>query len=817
MKHPQCPQCHGAPKHRAPQRRKIRTMPALLVLALAVQVRTEAQAPDTARKATTNATVQVDSGRNGRREPKRIPVTAEHLRTAFKTGQARDLVLRARVMRMAQDSALMSYEATTYLRISAGMGFSKIGRDRLIFRHENATEVRWHRDVGAWIDVKGARTVIPIAPDEAQKEASADMDTDITPIPYFPGQEPMLSFGDNSETVQSQVDEREIVHPLAEGSEAYYTYAVGDSVTFRLPDGNAVNLREILVRPRVAKWNVAVGSLWFDTRTGQLVRAAYRLAVPMDIWAIVAEEDSTAQDEIPVWVKPLISPMRAQITAMAVEYGLYQGRFWLPRMRSAEGSAQVSFMRVPFKFDQTFKYASVNALDSLPKIPVVVRARAPDSLSGKELDAWRDSVREVRRQQRRASADSIRDGLKVETPRCDSTNSRQVTEYRRNSNLSIGVRISCDIEKLASAPELPKSIYDEGEEVFGGAERDALIKQALSMTAQPPFAIGVIPPTLKWGLEFTRYNRIEGLSSAAIAEQNLGAGYTASLMGRLGVADLEPNFELGLSRTNLIKTIRGRAYNRLTSASDWGNPLSFGSSLSALLFGRDDGFYYRATGVELEFTREHGTPLTWRLFAERQRTASPENSFNLGAAFIPNLVASTGQYAGASMQWLHSRGLDPNGFRMFTGVRLESAVSDSANSVYGRGALDVTITQGFGSFAAAFTVAGGTSTGVVPAQRKWYLGGPSTVRGQRPDTSYSGNAFWLGRLEVGKALQGVRPVVFGDIGWVGNRDLFRETGRPMSGVGVGLSMMDGLIRWDWSRGLYPQRQMRFDMYLEAKF
>jgi hypothetical protein len=793
-------------------------MPALLVLALVAQVRTQSPPADTAKQPVRNVTVRVDSSRDReRREPRRIPVTPEHLRTAFKSAQARDLVLRARVMRMAQDSALMSYEATTYLRISAGMGFAKIGRDRLIFRHENATEVRWHRDVGAWIEVKGARTVIPIAPDEASKEASSDIDTDITPIPYYPGQEPMLSFGDNSESVQSQVDEREIVHPLAEGSEAYYTYAVGDSVTFRLPDGSAVNLREILVRPRAPKWNVAVGSLWFDTRTGQLVRAAYRLAVPMDIWAIVAEEDSTAQDDIPVWVKPLISPMRAQITAMAVEYGLYQGRFWLPRMRSAEGSAQVSFMRVPFKFDQTFKYSSVNALDSLPKIPFVVRARPPDSLSGKELETWRDSVREVRRQQRRASADSIRDGLKVEAPRCDSSNTRQVTEYRRSTNLAIGVRVTCDLEKLASAPELPKSIYDEGDEVFGGAERDALIKEALSMTAQPPFAIGLIPPTLKWGLEYTRYNRIEGLSSAAVLEQNLGAGYTVSLLGRLGVADFQPNFELGLARTNLIKTIRGRAYNRLNSASDWGNPLSFGSSLSAFLFGRDDGFYYRTTGVEVEFAREVGTPFTWRLFAERQRTATPENTFNLGATFIPNLTARTGQYAGASMHFLHSRGLDPNGFRMFTDIRMESAVSDSANAVYGRGALDLTFTKGIGPIAAALTLAGGTSTGVVPMQRRWYLGGTSTVRGQRPDTAHSGNAFWLTRFEVGKPVQGVRPVVFGDIGWVGSRELWNEPVRPMSGVGIGVSMLDGLIRWDLSRGIYPQKRMSFDMYLEAKF
>ena len=39
----------------------------------------------------------------------------------------------------------------------------------------------------------------------------------------------------------------------------------------------------------------------------------------------------------------------------------------------------------------------------------------------------------------------------------------------------------------------------------------------------------------------------------------------------------------------------------------------------------------------------------------------------------------------------------------------------------------------------------------------------------------------------------------------------------MSGVGIGASMLDGLIRADVSRGLFPQRRVRLDVYLDAKF
>jgi hypothetical protein len=40
---------------------------------------------------------------------------------------------------------------------------------------------------------------------------------------------------------------------------------------------------------------------------------------------------------------------------------------------------------------------------------------------------------------------------------------------------------------------------------------------------------------------------------------------------------------------------------------------------------------------------------------------------------------------------------------------------------------------------------------------------------------------------------------------------------PMSGVGTGLSFMDGLFRFDVARGIYPRKQFRVDLYLEAKF
>src|SRR5205085_9325070 len=169
---------------------------------------------------------------------------------------AANILTIERDARTRPNSELKSYDATSYQRMSAGIGFAKFGRDRLAFRSEQATKVQWRRDVGAYVDIVGSRAVAPIA----GKKANIHIDGDISPIPYYPGSE-TLWIGSE---LQRTVDENKgVIHPLAEGSEAYYTYATGDSASFRLPDGNVIRLRELKVRPRNPRWNLAVGSMWF--------------------------------------------------------------------------------------------------------------------------------------------------------------------------------------------------------------------------------------------------------------------------------------------------------------------------------------------------------------------------------------------------------------------------------------------------------------------------------------------------------------------------------------------------------------------------
>jgi hypothetical protein len=742
-----------------------------------------------------------------RKPPKRIAVTAEHLATAYRDPEARSILLLARAARMRQDSALLAYDATTYQRISAGIGFRRLGRDRLAFRSEGSTRVRWRRGVGAYIDVTGSRTVVPIAGKSADPDLGA-IEGSLSPVPYYPGSETLWI---GASAARQAVDENEgIIHPLAEGSEAYYTYQSGDSATFRLPDGRAIRLRELRIRPRTPKWNLAVGSLWFDMSGGQLVRAAYRMSVPMDIEAVAKEDDSTEFDDVPRVLKPMLFPMKAEISAVGVEYGLYQGRFWLPRLQVGEGGLQVGFVRSPIKLEQKFTYENVNAGAPLPPIPV-----ESDSAGA----ARRDSVQIAISIGGKAARDSAREARREARNRCDSTGVRTRVRNRDDGKNPVLITIPCDSVKLATSPDLPPSIYDRGDEVVPSAEIDALVQQALAMGSQAGFAPA--PPTLAYAP--LRYNRIEGLSVGGQVAQQLGAGYSWNGVARIGVADREPNVELTGSRSDLRHTLSLTAYNRLVSASDWGNPLGLGPSIVAFAFGRDDGFYYRASGLELSRAPDQrgSLNLTWSLFAEQERNAPRRTTFSLarvmsGRRFEPNIETRSSPYAGARTRITQSIGENPQGFRLFNDLRLEAAHGDTGS--YGRAALDVTASHGVGNGAVALTVAAGTSVGILPLQRNWFLGGTQTVRGLRPGTGV-GDAFWMARAEAGYGFQAVRPVIFGDIGWAGDRREWRNIGTPLAGAGVGVSILDGLVRFDVARGIQPRDQQRFrvETYLEARF
>lgn len=885
-------------------------------------------APPTPAVAATPAgdtTGEVGRGRRDRKPVRRTTLTPELERSAFADAAARTLLQRARVARLAQDSALLRYDARTYQRISVGMGLRR-GPEKLLFRTESAARVGWTRGQGIRVRATGERTVIPMAKRGAEDDVSHGDDA---PIPYFPGRETLWIPTTDTRVARASVDEEELIHPLAGGAEAYYRYATGDSISIRLPDGRRIALRELRITARRPEWRAFVGSFWFDVERGALVRAAYRLAADLDVWqladeetrkeaeeAIAAGKKPDDDDEVPFWVKGMISPLRARLSAVTVEYGLYDGRFWLPRRHVAEAEGQAGFMRLPLRVEEGFRYDAVNAAapqpaeTAAPTIPALslprptlaearttrdsARALAPSDsarrpgeddddrfvtvnlgFGGATIDVPDDAGRRaanVDEQLRRyaARADSLVKRAATARAKGDTADAAMFerrargvrrraatlaetaiacanapagatydagTQRREDGEVRVRVTRPCD-PRADRSTDLPASPYEKGELLFGGADRDELLA-SLDLSLQPGWAPQ--PPQFRTGLAFLRFNRVEGLSVGGEGTAVLGKGYTAQATARLGLWDLVPNAELGLTRTDGRRDLGVRVFHRLAVANDdWGSPLGFGASTANALYGRDEGFYYRAWGAELTGVRSGtlgATTWGWRAFAERQRAARREATRGLfGPDFLPNVAAAEVTALGAGSELARGFGEDPRRTRVATRLRSEAAALSNRAAVtgdpsrdgwtgYGRLMGEATLTQPLGGVTLALTGGAGALAGDAPVQRLFYVGGLQTVRGQWAAPTnlgrgapgpYVGNAFWLGRAELGTNRPGVRPTVFYDAGWAGDRDRF-GTGRPMSGAGVGLALLDGLVRLDVARGIWPEKRVRVDLSLQARF
>ncbi len=810
---------------------------------------------DSARRAHHRARVSHREALEAERE---VPLTAALMASAYDREATRTLIEQARLARAADDSAIRGYDANSLERISAWLKIGATGRERLLFRRDRAEHVRWQRGLGALVDVTGSRRALPMV--SGNDEDVQDMDEAIA-LPYVPGRRTLALGGERGADTTQYTDIDDIIDPLAPGAEAYYRYALGDAETVSLPSRTGtprtIRLQEIQLHPRRPVWNIAVGSLWFDVSNGHLVRAVYRFAAPMDVVAVAKDADPEAFKDVPFWVKPMIMPMTASLDAVTLEYGLFNDRFWLPIGRYAEGGAKVNLFHARVLWEVRYRYASVNGPDTLPRFsdftrplrglhndsigatsrqnrPSAGSQQSPSPPSAPSQPAKQvDTTRTARagRAQRGSAHVDMRSGaartqqgdsvvLAHRKAQCARQSTWDHVEVHDAGAVRVIVRTPCDSAALARSPDLPPSIYGPGETTFNEQDLTGILAK-LGKEPQPDFAPR--PIQLRWGLDdnLTRYNRIEGLSVGAAVTDELGLGLSTRLEARFGTADLEPNAEAQLTRTSAAGAVTAGVYRRLSSANAWGDPFTVGASVWNLLVGDDEGFYYRAWGGELRGTQAAAAlPFSWRLFVEQEWTASVATQFSfsraLGGAGMSarNLVAVPGTYTGLEFRITPNWGTDPNGFQLLADIRGEGA---GGAATYVRGAADLTVLHPVTRFAdAALTGGAGTSAGDVPPQSFWYLGGLRTIRGIAPGTDV-GDAYWMVRTELGTHSEIFRPLVFYDIGWAGDRSDWSHQGRPLSGAGVGASLLDGVVRLDIAHGIWPTHGVRVNVYWQGTF
>ncbi|MEX1182461.1 MAG: hypothetical protein WEF86_04445 [Gemmatimonadota bacterium] len=709
---------------------------------------------------------------------------------SYDSERTRELVRQARARRALYDARISAYSATVVERLSVGLRAGLA--ERLVFRRETASRIDWTLDT-VRVEVLGARDVAP--PFSTAVGIPADLQS------YMPS----LAFDPVGSEMMLRLDSTDLRHPLAPGGEQYYRYEMGDSSVITLPDGRTVRLHELRIRARRPDPQLIVGSFWIDAASHGVVQVYFRQSRRYDPAVTIHDDDSDddgdddEDDGCGIACRVMLAVMpetSAELDHIAIEYGLWDLEWWMPRSIAAAGVMRVGRFAVPVHFERRYSdydvagnpLASISAsADSTRSRPCRPQMSMSINVGGSTPDsaamARRDSVTAVRRAERaaeRLEREMAGDAVPGE---CDRT--------------FIVTRAEAD--ELLASELLPGSIYSAGEGVLDLSEVEAI---AAGLRRIPSVFWQLGTPQLRIPSDL-RYNRVEGASVAIGARMDLGRILADAELG-IGTGDRRLRGELGVTRPGSALHARGAAYSRLAAMDSAGNPFSLGSSFNALFLGRDEHEYFRTAGAEL-IVRPGDARAPWfdvRLFAERQTAVEKHTDFSVSQmidddrTFRENFVADAVDQLGATVRLRTSGGVDPGAFRWATELELHGETGDYA---FVRPALRLQSTIPLRRFALTTELAGGSSVGDAPAQRDWLLGGSSTLRGY-PFAAARGEAFWRGRAELGYGVASIRIAAFGDVGYAGDRrDVFEA--RPLRSAGVGISVLDGLVRLDLARPL----------------
>jgi len=691
------------------------------------------------------------------------------------------------------DDEVLQYTAKVKQRIAASLRTPL--KDRTLYRMESAHRVFWSREGDMLVQVLALREQTPAGVVEnTDNQGLFDQ-------PFDPMDDRLLfgfADGDADDLGDPDSDDFWFEHPLYPEYRGGYRFASGDTLTLSLPDGRRVQAIELQVLPKAASVHRMTGSLWIEPETGALVRAVYRLSETFDairdLPELRAEEDAGSFRYVP----GLFKPWTAELSMIAVDYSLWDFEVWLPRSMRAEGIVAAGIIKAPISIDLSYEMEAVTTRAQLAE-------DEPD-----------DGVEEIRFRTR-SEAFAYLSSLAFDgAVPYELDPARRVREGRRMHYL-----VPEDRSFLGRSPELPPPIWEDAP---GFASQDDLAGYFDGLARLPGAPLARMPATFRWGAQrpdLLRYNRVEALSIGARGQvrPNTPVGpLSVTATARLGIADLHPNGNLEIAHETLDRRLSVEGYHELASIDERARHLGIGNSLLAATIGRDDGDYYRRTGASLRWTPPVASRRTYRVsaWAEHHEPVATETDFSLfhigsdSWAFRPNLAADRGWEYGGALELTPYWGTDPNLAQGGLDLTLQGGTGDyeyARAALVGRVILPLPATLRLALEAGAGTVWGSPSV-----QRLWYVGGPTTLRGYHP-RALGGTSFGRARAELARGFSFGRLSLFTDLAWAGERDDVRfDDG--LHSVGVGLSILDGLIRLDGAWGLRSPRDFRFDVYLD---
>jgi len=297
---------------------------------------------------------------------------------------------------------------------------------------------------------------------------------------------------------------------------------------------------------------------------------------------------------------------------------------------------------------------------------------------------------------------------------------------------------------------------------------------------------------------------------------SLGIGYqvrpgfaftTVHAAARFGLGDRRPTASLTWRRNGPGSLFAVLAYRDVHEFEPWTSGQSVGNSLNAVFAGHDDADYYLALGGGFTYQPNVGLFRDFEFAARVEQHQSmvtevgaPVPGIWGSGVFRPNVPVTEGTYYRASF----SRPVAFGPATFVVGGDLLGDDSLLSARAWGTTRLQFGLLRRTGTI----TLRAGSGRGDAIPQLAYRVGGPHTVRGYEYGTRV-GREFWSAQLDFAVARSPFwAPVVFFDIG-----DTF--TADPMMGVGAGLSLVNGLLRFNFSKGIRPSNGIRFDLAFSA--
>lgn len=698
-----------------------------------------------------------------------------------------ELIHQARQRHEYQDRLVRDYTALVRTRIDAGFGRSRFARIPPILAHETAARVTWALPNDLKVDILGARGVTVFDPEEV--DAAFDS-------PWFIPR----SLGDSIRFVDDELPATAALHPLAPGAERSYRFAIHDSVSLILP-GRTVNAVAVRVEPKGDLGpSLIAGDIWLDAQTAEIVRMMF-VYVGEFLWD--TPTDGTPEDSADVRTGNVWASRVLKLEA-DLEYALYETRYWMPYRQLLQLTVSIPWflnLTVPVRFLTTFSDYEVNT-SRLPRFEV-----AP--ITEEELDG------RTNRKQRRCPGGE--DGCDR-----DQTGSFLVGRHEGGGRWELHYPPKDSMADFPWDSELRLDLTKDDE----NRVKETIATLGALQEELPSQWVGRMDRAVAWESfsDLFRYNRVQGVTLGLGYQLQTGIAFT-TLVGRanFGLSDHRATGALTWRRDAPAGRLDIQAFRMVREVEPWTSGLGFGNSLNAVLAGHDDADYLLALGGRVSFV-SHGRGLLrnaeFAVAFERQRTMETRSRSGIndvlgGTGFFPvNAPIVDGDYLRTQVSRRSYVGPVDVGQGAETLYRIDD--ESSATRVWGTAKLPFEILGRRGSLLAR----GGHLFGDDMEQMWFRVGGPQTVRGYTYGAR-RGRSAWAAQFDMAlTASTGVTPVVFADVGNVGDARSLPSFGavpgtEPLVGVGGGVSLLSGLIRFNVAKGLNPERDVRFDLLFSA--